>query len=233
MKKIDSPFGLLGNLKIGAVYAVGDSVDAFHMDSSGNADETQRADWESFGSVSISVAVEYELINPIGMAKGEGKFGFKALWKASFSDDGIELARDGVQPKMLGTSKSDGSIVVAAHADLAESRAGSKKPFVEMVISIGAGSEAEGVQVGLQAGPLSLGLPLGGSKGSAQREFTLKLTLLAEQPRRQAAPPKIPASLLEPAPILFEDEDQDTLSRGKAHASCTTGSAKSRISFRN
>lgn len=212
MKKIDKPFGCLGYLNIGAVYAVGDSAFGFRMDGSGNADASQRAEWESFDSVSISVAVEYDLLNPVGMAKGSGKFGFKARWKVLFSDDGIELVRDGVQPKMLGSSKSDGMIVVAAHADLAESRSGSKKPFIEMVIAIGAGLESEGVQVGLEAGPLSVGTSLGGSKASSQSEITLRLGLLVDQPQRQTVP-KIPSSMLEPAPVLFEDEDQDTLSR--------------------
>ena len=212
MEKIDNPFGIFGSLKIGAVYAVGDATYAFAMDGSGNADDSRYADWESFDSVLISVAVEYDLFNIIGGTHGEGKFGFKAIWKASFTDDGLELALDGAQPKMLGSNKSEGDIVAAASVVLGESKAKSKKPFVEIVVTMGAGLDSEGVQVGLQAGPLSLGTTLGGSKGSAQHEFTFKLALLTDQPRRQEPPPKVTASLLEPAPILFESEDQDSLS---------------------
>jgi len=57
-----------------------------------------------------------------------------------------------------------------------------------------------------------VGTSLGGSKASSQSEITLRLGLLVDQPQRQTVP-KIPSSMLEPAPVLFEDEDQDTLSR--------------------
>ena len=212
MKKFDNPFGIFGSLKIGAVYAVGDDTYAFSMDGAGNASDSRHADWQSFDSVVISVAVEYDLFNPVGFTKGDGKFGFKAIWKPSFSDDGLELALDGAQPKMLGGNKGAGDLVVAASVVLGESKAKTKKPFVEMVVTMGAGSETEGVQVGLQAGPLSLSTTVGSSKGSTQREFSFKLALLTDQPARQAPPPNLKASLLEPAPMLFENEDQDSLS---------------------
>lgn len=212
MKKIDNLFGLIGSLKIGAAYAVGDANYAFAMDGSGNVDDSRSADWESFDSVEILVAVEYDLVNPVGFTKGEGSIGYKAVWKPSFTDDGLELALDGAQPKKLGSNKREGNVVVSSSVVLGESKARTKKPYVEMVLSLEAGLDAEGVQLDVQAGPLSVGTTLGGSKGSAQREFTFKLALLTDPPRRQEPPPKIPASLLEPAPILFESEDQDSLS---------------------
>ena len=213
MKKFDNPFGILGSLKIGAVYAVGDDTYAFSMDGAGNASDSRHADWQSFDSVVISVAVEYELFNPVGFTKGDGKFGFKAIWKPSFSDDGLELALDGAQPKMLGGNKGGGDLVVAASVVLGESKAKTKKPFVEMVVTMGAGLDAEGMQVGLQAGPLSMSTTVASSKGSAQREFSFKLALLTDQ-RADAV-----KNLLKKRPYFNSSKIMfDTQSHGKSKA---------------
>ena len=215
---IKNPFDLKGELDIAASYQgpPPPTTLPFPIDSSGNSTITKEFPWNSFKYIMIFFEVEYRLMTDtiIRFPKvGGGKFGFSARWLASFTDGDLELTQDGAQPKIYGTNKSDGEIVVAANARLDQSKREAKTPYVEMVVNLVAGDEDSGIQVGFQRGSFSAGTSVGGSKGSGAREFTYRLNLDMARPDipAQVVVDKIPHSLLEPAPILFK-EDEDTLS---------------------
>jgi outer membrane protein OmpA-like peptidoglycan-associated protein len=220
-----NPFGLFGELTIECLYNMaGASWGRFGPDGSGNATINVPVQWGSVKSIDIIFSLEYDLrpspLRPLlGGSSGNGNIGFSARWLVSFTDSGVELTQDGVQPRPYGKNKSEGKIVVAASATLAQSERGAQSPFVEMAVTLVTGNEEDGIQVGLSKGPISVGGSVGGSKVGGTLPYFFRLNLETVRPvvpvKVPVVPPKpvakVPPSLLTPSPLLF-DEDQDTLS---------------------
>lgn len=207
--KINIPQDMTGTISGNAVYFI--EKETWTFGSSDTARE--RVEWDSFTSVGISVAFEYSLktkvdLIDVSVAKlfegGEGRFGFSAKWRASFTDKGLELKPDGKQPKILGTNKSDGDIVVSVGADASQSDAGDKQPFVELTFVPVIGFEDDGIEVGLSFAGASAAKSVAKNKVSSSEQVTLRVYLIANRPAEKRPIAKIPAALLNPDPVYFE-----------------------------
>jgi hypothetical protein len=212
--KINNPFGMIGYLVLGATYRIGkQQLKAFPTSKSGAA-VTVPVEWDSFDSIQMELEAEFKLDSGktmIGGNGGRGEFSITAGWRASFSDKGVELKRDGNQPRDAG-HKVSGNIVVSATAKVDQSDPGDKKPYVEMSVSFAAGEDDAGLNVGFSKVVTVGGVNIGGSKAGSGSDMVFRIDLKLDQPAKEKVPPpRIPPSLLAPEPILFK-EDQDTLS---------------------
>jgi hypothetical protein len=204
--KIDLPKGVMGFIEVGQVYAIGRDTYKFP-----SGEETATVKWNSFDSIKIVMAVEYTLaVLPeasglLGGQDGKGKFGFSATWRASFTDRGLELKKDGKQP--LSTSNNgSGQIAVSVSAEMEQSDPSDKKPFVELVVSPVIGYTEEGIEIGLAGGGGSGTKKIGGKNSSALSMLKYRLNLdVTDRPAPQQPIAKIPNDLLEPDAVLFDN----------------------------
>lgn len=162
-------------------------------------DFSERVKWDSFSSIEMRFGVEYSLTRlvtgPHGQPEtggGVGEFGFYALWSATFTDSGLQLDQDGVQPRMFGNPKHLGGIVVAADAKISQGKA--KSPFIEVVVKIVVSRADPGVNI--SAGFLGSGISrnVGAALESVASEASYRIKFDVEkQPKKK---PDIPRDLL-------------------------------------
>src|SRR5262245_60151725 len=164
-----NPFGMFGDLELGCSYSMAGAWSGPFPSDGGTINAPVQ--WGSVKSIDMFFGLEYDLSpSPLRVPRlldgssGNGNIGFSARWLASFTDSGVELTQDGIQPTYSGKNNSEGKLVVSASARLEQSKPDAKTPFVEMAVALVAGSEDEGIQFGLTKGPVSVGKSFGGSK---------------------------------------------------------------------
>lgn len=190
--KLTNPFDMAGYINIEASYTTGKASGGFSLGSTG-AEADINVDWDSMTAVVILVKVDYQLFLMQGgglklMQKGEGDFKFAAKWRADFTEDGLELAPDGAQPKLLGKSETEGELAVSASPQIGQSASRDKHPYVEMAVTFTAGSTDSGISIGL--GPVS-GSSSASSKAQSM-QMALRINFNVKSRPAPAPPARVP-----------------------------------------
>jgi outer membrane protein OmpA-like peptidoglycan-associated protein len=206
--KISNPFGLKGHLEINATWIVKPKSGAVALTSAiaGSA-KVPIAQTEDPFDLLLNVSVSYQFVNAMSkdwnpLTFGSGEFEHMARWKATLSEDDLELQY--VDAPLRGSYKSEGMVKVAmAGFSSTESAAKAKKKFVRLYAVIGALETDEGLTVGYGAVSADI---LGGDSRGKSIPLEIELDLDVEKaPAKPKVWPKIPRDILKTSAYFGTD----------------------------
>ncbi len=185
--KISNPFDCKGSIEIDGEYKAGTKSGNLSPNGSGKAEVTVPVPWKPDTSFDVSIVLNFEYkflnlnfwLNILPPPSGFGQFAVMAKWRATLSEDGLELQALG-SARPTGSVKSDGDIVVAVDsAQLSQSTTKAKRSYVNFEVSLLAGYASKGVQVGYKGVSTTVG---GDSRTGGAMALSLIINFDVEKP---------------------------------------------------
>jgi OmpA family protein len=217
--KITDPFDMEGYLKVEGNYRVGKQTGKLSPNSMGLAYVQVPVAWKPDApfEIELEMKVEYELSAKAQdfwdtmVHLGSGEFGALASWRASQTEDGLELKSSGSLAQSSPKSKGD-IAVTAGGAFLSESFKKGETPFIQWKAFLVGGLKSRGIGFGYAGASTTVG---GDTSAGKTQPITFRVSLDVEKPpaKPEKKPPAIKVMKFKVGPYEHKKTQTDEIKR--------------------